>query len=101
MANARLDMLDAFAGPFSELYDDDLSTETTAFETEVFDDDSRKVGEVCRHSLGGRDTSWAARDAQHARYGDVPGRPTGWVRGFRGRDEAEATLRELARRSAS
>lgn len=82
-----------FDGPYGELCNDELSTQSEVGEViEVFVG-STKIGEVCQIHVNGHGTNWSARSPHYAQYGDIPGRPTGWVGAWRTRELAEEALR--------
>lgn len=87
--------MDPFDGPFGNSFNDELSTEREVEDPiAISTDGGLLLGEICRVKEAGHPESWGARDAHSARYGDVPGRPTGWVHGFRSRQDAEKALNE-------
>lgn len=88
--------------PISERTDDELSTASVVGTEHDVHDGDRRIGQVARVRIAGHGTRWMARDAHHARYGDIPGQITGWCGRFDTKAEAIQALRDaVATRRAS
>lgn len=84
-----------FNGPFSNKWDDEMSTESVSDVQNVHDSNGRLIGQSARSDEPTK-TGWVARTAWYAEYGYIPGQITGWAGPWPSRTKAEAELRTHA-----
>lgn len=82
-------------GPHSERFNDELGTmEQVGPERVIVDDAGTMLGQIARVHIMSHGTKWMARDAWHAKWGDIPGQAMGWTGRFDTAAIAESELRE-------
>lgn len=87
-----------FDGPFSNKANDELSTENVTDLEDVRAPDGALIGQTGYNDEPTR-TGFVARDAHYAKWGDIPGQITGWVKAWRSRGAAEDALWQHVRKT--